>query len=62
MTAEQELDRLASRVSELASSLFAMAAAGAEPEQRRQELQELRKTLEALEVQAQLVALQLEAL
>lgn len=59
MESEAELERLALRVAELAGTLNAQLAAGADLEVRLDTLAELRRQLEALESQATLVAIEM---
>jgi len=53
------MERLALKVAELSGELIANIEAGADLLERRQDLEELRRQIEALESQATLVAIKL---
>ena len=59
MSSEREMERLALKVAELSGELIANIEAGADLLERRQDLEELRRQIEALESQATLVAIKL---
>jgi len=59
LSSEREMERLALKVAELSGELIANIEAGADLLERRQDLEELRRQIEALESQATLVAIKL---